>query len=251
MPAHRLEFLGSPLDAITTQQTVAMALEAMHSRAKLTHVALNVAKLVNMQANSILRNDVRSADIIGVDGMGILWGARLLGFDIPERVSGIDLMDAILGKCASTGYRPFFLGGTLEVVTAAVRAAQQTHDGLHFAGFHHGYFLDEEISNVIKEINYSRADCLFVGMPTPRKENFLAKYRSVIDAPFVMGVGGSFDVLAGKVDRAPHWLRTSGFEWLFRLLQEPRRLFWRYVSTNSKFLILVMQAIFKAMRTVR
>jgi N-acetylglucosaminyldiphosphoundecaprenol N-acetyl-beta-D-mannosaminyltransferase len=143
------------------------------------------------------------------------------------------------------------LGGTPEVVRAAVRAAQQTYNGLHFAGFHHGYFSDEDIGNVIKEINYSKADCLFVGMPTPRKENFLAKYRSAIDAPFVMGVGGSFDVLAGKVDRAPHWLRSSGFEWLFRLLQEPRRMFWRYLSTNSIFLFLVMQALFKAMRTAR
>jgi N-acetylglucosaminyldiphosphoundecaprenol N-acetyl-beta-D-mannosaminyltransferase len=239
----RVQFLGTPLDALTLEETVALAVEAMRSRLATTHVALNVAKLVHMKTNEELRRDVAGADIIGVDGMGVVWGARMLGINVPERVTGIDLMGHILGECARAGYRPYFLGATRAVVEAAVEEATRAHTGLQFAGYRDGYYRDTQVSDLIEAINASGADCLFVGMPSPRKERFLAAHRHAIKAPFVMGVGGSFDVMAGKVARAPSWIQGAGFEWLYRLCQEPRRLIWRYARTNSLFLFLLLREI--------
>jgi len=239
----RTTFIDAPMDILTRAETVSLALDAIRSGSKVTHCALNVAKLVRMRSNATLRNDVGTADIVGIDGMGIVWGARLAGILAPERVSGIDLMLSLLEECASRGYRPYFLGATPDVVRRAAEAALRGRPGLELAGLHDGYFAPEDEASVVRAINASGADCLFVGMPTPRKERFLAAYRQAINAPFVMGVGGSFDVLSGKVARAPVWAQRSGLEWAFRAAQEPRRMLGRYFSTNAMFLILMLREL--------
>lgn len=242
----RAYFLDAPMDLLSMRQTVGLAVDAMLRRTKISHVALNVSKLVKMRADRQLWDDVTGADIVGIDGMGIIWGARLLGVPATERVSGIDLMHQVLAECARKGFRPYFLGATQEVVDAAADAARKAYPGLEFAGLHHGYFRVDDAQPIIADINASKADCLFIGMPTPYKERFLAKYRQQIDAAFVMGVGGSFDVLSGKTARAPGWMQRSGLEWLFRTLQEPRRLIWRYAETNVRFLALLLQELLRA-----
>lgn len=239
----RAFFLGTPVDLLTMRQTVNMATGAMRSRTKITHVALNVAKLISMTTDPVLRADVVASDIIGADGVGLLWGAKLLGVRIPERVAGIDLMWNVLGECERNGFRPFFLGATRHVVASAAIAAVAAYPKLKMAGIHDGYFAHEKTPDIVAKINHSRADCLFVGLPTPRKEHFLAEYRRQLNVPFVMGVGGSFDVIGGKVSRAPRWMQASGLEWLFRTVQEPRRLAWRYANTNSRFLLLVVREL--------
>jgi len=239
-------FLGTPVDLLTMRQTVDMATRAMRLRSKITHVALNVAKLVRMTTDPVLRADVVASDLIVADGMGLLWGAKLLGVRIPERVAGIDLMWNVLGECGQNGFRPFFLGATRHVVEAAAKAALAAYPKLQMAGIHDGYFAHEKTPEIVAKINDSRADCLFVGLPTPRKEHFLAEYRQKLNVPFVMGVGGSFDVIGGKVSRAPRWMQDNGLEWLFRTVQEPRRLAWRYANTNSKFLLLVVKELLKS-----
>ena len=242
----RALFLGTPIDLMTMRQTVDMATEAMRSHSKITHVALNVAKLISMRTDPVLRADVVASDLIVTDGVGLLWGAKLLGVRIPERVAGIDLMWNVLGECGQNGFRPFFLGATRHVVEAAAKAALAAYPKLQMAGIHDGYFAHEKTPEIVAKINDSRADCLFVGLPTPRKEHFLAEYRQKLNASFVMGVGGSFDVIGGKVSRAPGWMQDSGLEWLFRTVQEPRRLAWRYANTNSKFLLLVVKELLKS-----
>jgi N-acetylglucosaminyldiphosphoundecaprenol N-acetyl-beta-D-mannosaminyltransferase len=239
----RSTFIDAPIDVLTRDETVSRVLDAIGRRGKVTHCAMNVAKLVRMRSNATLRDDVCASDIVGVDGMGIVWGARLAGIPIPERVSGIDLMQALLAECASRGYRPYFLGATAEVVQRAADVTSRLYPTLQFAGLHDGYFKAESEDEIVAAINESRADCLFVGMPTPRKERFLAAHRRAIDAPFVMGVGGSFDVLAGKVARAPTWAQRAGLEWAFRVAQEPRRMIGRYLSTNTVFLALMLREL--------
>ena len=239
----RSTFIDAPIDVLTREGTVARVLDAIGRRGKVTHCALNVAKLVRMRSNATLRDDVCSSDIVGIDGMGIVWGARLAGIPVPERVSGIDLMQALLSECAARGYRPYFLGATADVVQRAADVTCRLHPTLEFAGLHDGYFGAESEKEIVAAINASRADCLFVGMPTPRKERILAAHRQAIDAPFVMGVGGSFDVLAGKVARAPGWAQHAGLEWVFRLAQEPRRMLVRYLSTNAVFLALMLREL--------
>lgn len=239
----RALFLDAPIDLLTMHETIDIAMGAMRSQSKVTHVALNVAKFVAMRTDERLRADVLGADIIGVDGIGLALGARLLGIRVPERVSGIDLMGRILAECAENGFRPFFLGATRDVVEAAARAALRAYPPLEIAGTVDGYFSHDKIPDIVGAINESGADCLFVGMPTPRKEQFLAAHRHEINAPFVMGVGGSFDVMAGKVIRAPHWIQNAGFEWLFRTAQEPGRLTWRYANTNTRFLFILFKEL--------
>jgi N-acetylglucosaminyldiphosphoundecaprenol N-acetyl-beta-D-mannosaminyltransferase len=216
-------------------ETVELAHEAMRSRKRLQHVALNVAKLVNMRRDPVLAADIVSSDLVGIDGMGIVWGARCLGLPVMERVTGIDLLSQLLALCADRKFKPYFLGGTREIVQRSVDQMLKKYPTICFAGFRDGYFKPEEELEVVSEIRKSEADCLFIGMPTPRKERFLAFHRDDLNVPFIMGVGGSFDILAGEVCRAPTPMQASGLEWLYRIYQEPRRMWWRYVKTNTVF----------------
>ena len=238
----RVEFLGVPIDALTLDETVAKAVTAMQTRDRCQHVALNVAKLVKMQSNEELRRDVLNSDIIGVDGMGIVWGARLLGLDIPERVTGIGLFERMIAICAQQGFRPYFLGAQEDVLKSALDNLRIKYPALQIAGWRDGYFDVNQEDEVILAIRESGADCLFIGLPTPQKERLLAKFRDKLDVPFIMGVGGTFDVVAGAVNRATVWVQDTGLEWLYRLLQEPRRLFWRYFTTNTAFALLLARA---------
>ena len=140
----------------------------------MTHVSLNVAKLVNMRFDPILAEDVKNADLIGIDGMGIVLAARVHGFEVKERVTGIDLFEEVLATCAKDGFRPFFLGATPEIIAKATTAVRARYPTIEFAGFRDGYFKQNQENEVVEEIRKSGADCLFIGMPTPRKERFLA-----------------------------------------------------------------------------
>ncbi len=202
-----------------------------------------------MGTNPELDKDVRSSDIIGVDGVGILWAARLLAIRVPERVAGIDVMEGVIGLCAVRGYRPYFLGARRDVLQRSIANVQSRFPRLELAGLHGGYFEPEQESTVVSEIRASHADCLFIGMPTPRKERFLARHHDSLGIPFTMGVGGAFDVLAGHVRRAPRLVQISGFEWLFRTVQEPLRLGPRYLSTNLAFAGILAKALILRLRS--
>jgi N-acetylglucosaminyldiphosphoundecaprenol N-acetyl-beta-D-mannosaminyltransferase len=243
----RVIFLETPVDVLTLEETLESINHAMAKGNPLRHVALNVAKLVKMRADSDLRQDVESADIIGIDGMGIVWGMRMLGTPVPERVAGFDLMGSVLKLCAERGYRPYFLGAKVDIVRGAVEKTMQKYPDLVFAGVHHGYFTALEEPQILADIERSNADCLFIGMPTPAKERFLARNGARLATPFIMGVGGSFDVLSGYMKRAPRWARMWGLEWAYRIYQEPRRMWRRYATTNAQFLWLFSQALFKRM----
>ncbi len=239
----RADFLGVPIDLLTFEETVRRAIEAMRSRRTTQHVAINVAKLVKLRHDPELRRDVVGSHIVGVDGMGIVWGARALGIHVPERVAGVDLMEQILAACAAQGLRPYLLGARQEVLDRAMAQANQRWPGLIFAGARNGYFTPEQEPAIVAAIRESGADCLFIGMPTPGKERFLHLYRDVLDVPFIMGVGGGIDVLAGHVSRAPVAIQRAGLEWLYRIYQEPRRMWWRYVSTNVVYAGLLARAL--------
>jgi N-acetylglucosaminyldiphosphoundecaprenol N-acetyl-beta-D-mannosaminyltransferase len=144
-------------------------------------------------------------------------------------------MERILRICAAHEFRPYLLGARRSVLDRAVVNALHRWPGLSFAGYRDGYFRPEDEERVVEEIRFCAPDCLFIGMPTPRKERFLHQYRDVLGVPFIMGVGGGIDVLAGHVRRAPGGIQRAGLEWLYRTYQEPRRMWWRYASTNAVF----------------
>ncbi|NJM33945.1 MAG: WecB/TagA/CpsF family glycosyltransferase [Rhodomicrobium sp.] len=239
-----------PLDVLTFEETLSIIHKAIIEKSKIRHVALNVAKLIKAKKDPVLWRDIVSSDIIGVDGMGIVLAAKLLGIRIPERIAGVDLMEKLLLLCAQERFKPYFLGARQDVVERAVYNARMRWPTLEFAGYRNGYFHSIEELTIVEQINLSYADCLFIGLPTPKKERFLSEHFESLNVNFVMGVGGSLDVLAGLVRRAPPLIQNYGFEWLYRIYQEPNRMWWRYTTTNTVFLSLIAKALVRKQLTV-
>ncbi|WP_047476065.1 WecB/TagA/CpsF family glycosyltransferase [Vibrio campbellii] len=228
------------MDILTMPQTVELIKLRITSEQFTQHVVVNVAKLVNMKNDPELARSVNECDIINIDGMGVVWGARMLGHEVPERVAGVDLFYNLNAMAAAENFPVFFLGATEEVVQRTAEVMQAKHPNLNIAGYHHGYFWDDEES-LVKRVKDSGAKLLFVAITSPKKENFINKWRDELGVDFVMGVGGTFDVVAGKVNRAPKWMQDNGLEWFFRIVQEPRRMWKRYAITNSLFIALLIK----------
>jgi N-acetylglucosaminyldiphosphoundecaprenol N-acetyl-beta-D-mannosaminyltransferase len=174
--------------------------------------------------------------------MSIVWASRLLGRPLPERVTGIDLMMSLLARGNERGYRVFCLGAREEVSKRIAEILARDFPGVRLVGRHHGYYSKDEEPRIVEMIAASQPDILFVAMTSPKKENFLARWGSQLNTIVTHGVGGSFDVLAGKVKRAPPIWRELGLEWLYRLAQEPGRLGNRYLTTNTMFFYMVLRA---------
>jgi N-acetylglucosaminyldiphosphoundecaprenol N-acetyl-beta-D-mannosaminyltransferase len=205
------------------------------------HAAINAAKVVAIRSNPELQEIVARCELVSADGQSIVWASRVLGDPVPARVTGIDLMQELLGLAERRGFRVFILGARTDVLARALARIHERHPQLSIAGTRDGYFSEEDAAAVAADVAAHRPDIVFVAMPSPRKELWLAHYGRRLGAPFVMGVGGSVDILAGEMQRAPLVVQRLGLEWLFRLAQEPRRLFWRYLSTNTQFVLYVMR----------
>jgi N-acetylglucosaminyldiphosphoundecaprenol N-acetyl-beta-D-mannosaminyltransferase len=241
----RIEFLGSPMDSASMEETVSYIANRIEKKEFLQHVVVNVAKLVNMQKDTQLAESVKACDLINIDGMGVVIGARFMGHDIPERVAGVDLFHNLLDMSAEKGFPVFLLGAEEEIVSKTVEKVNEQHKGINVVGYHHGYFWDDEEA-VVAKIKASGARLLFVAITSPKKENFINKWQDQLGVDFVMGVGGTFDVVAGKVKRAPVWMQNYGLEWFYRVMQEPGRMWKRYAETNSKFAWLLLKEKFKS-----
>ncbi|MBF6617150.1 MAG: WecB/TagA/CpsF family glycosyltransferase [Candidimonas sp.] len=236
---HRIEVLGCPMDVASMGETVEVVRAAVAEERFTQHVVVNVAKLVLMREDATLNESVRSCDIINIDGMGVVLGARLLGHNVPERVAGVDLFHQLLAMSEASTFSVYLLGAKDDVVSCAAEKLQAQYPQLNIAGFHHGYFWDDEAA-MVEKIRASGAQLLFVAITSPKKENFINRWRDQLGVTFVMGVGGTFDVVAGKVKRAPGWMQAYGLEWLYRVIQEPGRMWKRYLTTNSKFACLLL-----------
>jgi N-acetylglucosaminyldiphosphoundecaprenol N-acetyl-beta-D-mannosaminyltransferase len=241
-PQKRRRFFGSFIDLLTMDETVSAVEEIIEHREPAQHVVINVAKLAAIQNDPALMRAVNNCAIINVDGQGIVWGARRLGIDVPERVAGIDLFEMLVERAAQRGYRPYFLGATDEIVSKVVEKFQSQYPALKVAGLRNGYFDEQDEPEIADIIRKSNADLLFVGISSPKKEFFLERNLAAMNIPFAMGVGGSFDIIAGKTRRAPVWMQRIGLEWFYRLLNEPRRMWKRYLSSNFKFLVMLTKA---------
>ncbi len=244
--ARTVPLFGLDVRVETLPEAVAAIDAVVQARRPTLHVVLNALKASEMASDPHLRDLLRSFDMVHADGTSIVWASRILGRRLPERVAGIDLFVALLDLAAKRGYRPYLLGAQREVVDEVARGIQLEHSGLRLAGWHDGYWdandPDAEAA-VVAAIRDAHPDLLFVAMPTPRKELFLARHRDELGVPFSMGVGGSFDVLAGKVTRAPQWMQRAGLEWFHRFLQEPRKMWKRYLVTNTHFAWLLVKEL--------
>ncbi|MBV7299599.1 WecB/TagA/CpsF family glycosyltransferase [Enterovibrio paralichthyis] len=236
----RIELLGSPMHVSTMEETVSFIEEKVSKGEFLQHVVVNVAKIVNMRKDKALAESVKSCDVINIDGMGVVFGARFLGYNVPDRVAGVDLFHELLKMSAKRDFPVFLLGGTKDVVIKTHDKVLELYPNLTIAGFNDGYFWDNE-EVVVDKIRNSGAKLLFVAITSPKKENFINKWKEELGVDFVMGVGGTFDVVAGKVNRAPVWMQKTGLEWFYRVIQEPRRMWKRYLVTNTKFAYLLIR----------
>ena len=232
---------GVPIDNLTLEETVVRVESMIREGGTHQHVVVNVDKIVKLQRDPELRKAILSCDLINADGQPIVWASRFLQSPIKERVTGVDLFDSLVARCAEKGYRPYLLGARQEVVERVVEVLKERHPALKIAGYRNGYWQPAEEAQVVQGIKRTQPEMLFVAMGSPKKEFFLNKWKSELQTPFVMGVGGTFDVVAGLVRRAPRWMQKCGLEWLFRLIQEPRRMWRRYLVEDTAFFGLVLR----------
>ena len=223
--------------------------ECIISKQSLHVGMLNAAKVVNMKRNPALGEDVASSNLILADGSAVVLASKILHKKLPERVAGIDLMHAILERGDKLGYRVFCLGASEEISQEIERQINKHYPGVIIAGRQNGYFSDDQQEQVAKDIAAANADVLFVAITSPKKEQFMAKWGDIMRVPVVHGVGGSFDVFAGKVKRAPLIWQKLGMEWLYRVLQEPGRLWKRYLITNTLFIGMLLKELVKPIKS--
>lgn len=239
----RAPIFGVHLDLDTFDEAVDHCRSLIAQRRPVQHVVLNAGKVVMMQDQPALVAAVRRCDIVHADGQSVVWAGRLAGLNVPERVAGIDLMLSLLGVCEDEAWPVYFLGARREVLDAFVSVVRERFPELEIAGYQDGYFTDD--AKVAHEVGESGARVLFVAISSPRKELFLSDWLSTMGPIFAMGVGGSFDVVAGTTKRAPVWMQRSGLEWFYRFSQEPQRLWKRYLVGNARFMALAARETYR------
>ncbi|HEX2160771.1 MAG TPA: WecB/TagA/CpsF family glycosyltransferase [Thermoleophilaceae bacterium] len=228
--------LGLPCAVIDVEGAREFAVRAVEGGEFNSVLFANAAKVVMAESDAELRAALFDATLLAADGQSLVWASRILGQPLPERVAGIDYMLDLLQVADSRGWRVFFLGGRDEVLEAVEDYCRRRHPGLIVAGRHNGYFGPERDAEVAAIVRKSDADVMFVGMPSPRKELWIDRQGPATGVSLAVASGGSFDVIAGVVRRAPALWQRLGLEWFWRVVQEPRRLWKRYLTTNSRFL---------------
>ncbi|MFJ4777213.1 WecB/TagA/CpsF family glycosyltransferase [Streptomyces sp. NPDC088762] len=241
----RPSLFGVGLDPLTMDETVRRCLDAVARGERIEIGMVNAAKLVNMRRDPRLAEAVAGCDLVLADGQAVVWAGRILGVRLPERVAGIDLFMRLLAAAEEAGISVYLLGARPEVLDMMLRQIAERFPKLNVAGSRDGYFADSEQETIAGAIADSRAQLLFLGMTSPKKEIFTAGHGKRTGAHVVHGVGGSFDILAGITKRAPLVWQRMGLEWFYRTLQEPRRLGKRYLTTNAAFLLMTVRELIR------
>lgn len=216
-----------PIDLVSLSEAVER-LDSWIQRGDCTHLLFtpDTTALMRARWDETLKEAYRRADLVTADGTGLVWASRIFGTTLPERVAGIDLLEAFCPRAAEKGYRLFMLGSKSGVAGEAAQNLQRRFPALQIVGAHHGYFDRSDDQAVLEKIQQAAPDLLLVGMGVPRQEEWILRTRDRLNVPVIMGVGGSFDVLSGRLRRAPRSWQRMGLEWLWRALREPSR-FWR------------------------
>ncbi|WP_158091201.1 WecB/TagA/CpsF family glycosyltransferase [Thalassospira mesophila] len=222
-------------------------LAGLEQNQRLRHISLNAIKLVAARKDAALCDALRACDCLSADGMGIVWAAKLLGYRLAGRVTGIDLMMSLMPGLAERRSSVFLLGAKPDIVARTRSRLVRDYPGLNIVGWRHGYeATDAEMADMVAQ---SGADVVFVALPSPRKERFVVEYAEACGARLLIGVGGAFDVISGQVKRAPQSWQNAGMEWLWRVLQAPRAMSPRYAKGLFQFAILVARQGVKSRST--
>ncbi|EOD7438361.1 WecB/TagA/CpsF family glycosyltransferase [Enterococcus faecium] len=237
----RYQIFDTFVDCLSIQETISKIENRIDQGLTTYQVSINADKINQMQNNYELKNIIDNADIINADGISIVLSGKLLGVPISERVSGIDIFTQLLTRSEDKGYSVFFLGATEESLLTMLEKIEKNYPKLIISGYRNGYFDSIEEKQIVADIYASHTDILFLGFSSPQKEIWIKKNQKESGARFIMGVGGSFDIYSGKTKRAPELIQNLGFEWLYRFIQEPTRLYNRYIIGNFKFMRLLLQ----------
>lgn len=228
--------MGVRIDPLTMAETVAATEQFVLDKKPLHLMGVNADKLNQCATDEAIKKIVNESEIINADGASVVLAARYLGYSVPERVAGIDLMQELLRLANEKGYSVYFFGAKEEVLSDMLANFKKDYPNLRVVGHRNGYFSAEEEEAIQEDIREKNPDFVFVGITSPKKEYLIQKFMDNGVNSVFMGVGGSFDVLSGHIKRAPMWMQKANLEWLFRVANEPKRLFKRYFVGNATFI---------------
>lgn len=221
--AERVNILGVDVDAVTMAEAVDVVRRAMDTRAGVMVATANAEMLMRATHDEELRRILNASALVVPDGAGTVWAARHLGHAMPERVAGYDLAQELLRCAPAEGRRVYFFGSAPGVAEKAKAKAEQLYPGIEIVGVRNGFFSPADNAAIIAEIRAARPDLLLVALGVPKQEKWIATHLAELDVPVAIGVGGTLDVMAGVMKRAPHWMQRAKLEWLFRGLMQPKR----------------------------
>jgi len=245
----RRELFGTQAHDVGLEAALRWARDRIAARLPGYVVTLNGSLLVQAARDPALRALVNGAALVTADGIGVILAARILGVPLSGRLAGIDLALALCASAAAAEHRVFLLGGAPGVAEAAAAALRRQHPALQIVGTHHGFFESQEEEAVRSQIRQARPDLLLVALGAPRQERWMQLHSADLSVPVSIGVGGSFDVLAGLVPRAPRWMQRIGLEWFYRVLREPRR--WSVVRTIPPLFLMAIRERWRRARDPR
>lgn len=241
----RIKILNTYIDNLSMKETVAEVDKYIVAGKSLHLMGVNADKINTLQDDEQLRQIVNGCGIINADGASVIWASKVLKKSLKERVAGIDLMQELLVHAQTKGYGVYFLGAKENVIKKMIMIFKKKYPNLKICGYRNGYFKKDDWNEIALQIKQSGAQIVFVGITSPLKEYLVEYFQEQGLSCVFMGVGGSFDVLSGKIPRAPLWMQKMGLEWLFRVLQEPGRLWKRYLVGNVRFIVSVYKERFR------
>lgn len=228
----KIELFGVPIDRIDCQEALKRLDRFVQERKANYIITPDTLAILRARKDKQYLNIVQKANLVTPDGSGILWATAFLDAPLIERITGIDMINHICKLAIEKNYKLYLLGAEPDVVRKAAKNLKEIFPGISIVGFHHGYFdnndskigINELENDIIKDIIDKNPDFLLVGMGVPKQEMWIFKNKDKLGVPVCIGVGGSFDVLSGKIKRAPIWMQKHGMEWMFRLIREPKRI---------------------------
>jgi N-acetylglucosaminyldiphosphoundecaprenol N-acetyl-beta-D-mannosaminyltransferase len=235
-----IDFLGIRVDVIDTKAICKQVIEFALGGKQRKVMYVNADCMLLSLKDTSYRQILNRADLIYADGIGVVLGARLWGHHLPGRSTGADFMPEFCKEFAKHNLRIYLIGAKEGVAEEAKQRLHQKAPNLNIAGTHHGYFTEEETGRIIKEINAAKPHILLIGIGAPYQERWIEENASKLNVPVLWGVGGLFDFISGRTWRGPQWLLDHGFEWLCRLIAEPKRLWKRYFIGNTRFILYIL-----------
>jgi len=220
---NKVEILGVGVNSVTMQEAVECVENLIELRQPSIVATANAEMLLRATHDEELKKILNSAELVVPDGAGTVWAAHHLGKEMPERVAGFDLVQELLKIAPSKSQKIFLFGAAPGVAEKAKSKAEELYSGINIVGVRDGFFSAEDEPAILEQIKKTQPDILLAALGVPKQEKWLAKYKDILNVPVSIGVGGTFDVMAGVVKRAPLWMQKAKLEWLFRALLQPSR----------------------------